>query len=241
MKKYIDRLIIKFFDFVYKKQNERHQKRMESLKKSISTASYNGEKHSMNSAATLTINNSSNHEKKANQEKIKEILDNALKSEDGLFKYIEKSTTPIYKIKFADKILAKINETEGFILPKKGLKALYLNLILNHKISFKTPEMFVLRDYNVNIYAFIYQFYNWYCYKMSLDGFSPSAQEQFKNVFEICETDKINTLTFEEIMELKGAIKQDVEAIDFVINYVKEKVKAKECLDKIKDGKSINL
>ena len=76
---------------------------------------------------------------------------------------------------------------------------------------------------------------------MSLDGFSPSAQEQFKNVFEICETDKINTLTFEEIIELKGAIKQDVEAIDFVINYVKEKVKAKECLDKIKDGKSINL
>ena len=47
---------------------------MESLKKSISTASYNGEKHSMNSAATLTINNSSNHEKKANQEKIKESI-----------------------------------------------------------------------------------------------------------------------------------------------------------------------
>ena len=76
--------------------------------------------------------------------------------------------------------------------------------------------MFVLRNGELNTYAFIYQFYNWYCYKMKLSGYEIDTQEKFKHIFEICETDKINSLNYEEILDLKSAIKRDIEAIDFV-------------------------
>ena len=241
MKNVFDKFIIKIFNIYFKHQDKKHKKRMETLKKKILSGKIGSEAYHANSAATLSIKNNSDQEKKANQKKIKEIIEEALKSEDGLFKYIENSTTKIYKIKFANKILSLIDETEGFILPQKGLRALYLNIILNKKISFETKEMFVLRDYKVNVYAFIYQFYNWYCYKMNLSGYDYESQKQFKKVFQICETNRVNTLSFEEILELKMAIKRDIEAIDFVINFVKEHAKAKENLEKIKDGKKVNI
>ena len=99
--------------------------------------------------------------------------------------------------------------------------------------------MFVMRSYDVNIYALIYQFYNWYCYKMKLDGFETSTQEKFKHVFEYCETTKINELSFEEILNMKSAIKRDIEAIDFVKEIVSNAKMAKKNLDKIKQGKKV--
>jgi len=236
-----DKLIVKIFDFYYKKQEIRHKKRMEKLKKNILSGKILDEKYHTNSAATLSIKVAADEEKKANQQKIKQIIEEALKNEDGLFKYIENSTTKIYKVKFANNILAFVGEFEGFILPQKGLKALYLNLILNRKISFITPEMFVLRNYDVNLYAFLYQFYNWYCFKAGLSGYDYETQKQFKNIFKLFDEGKFKTLTFEEILDLKSAIKRDIEAIDFVINFVREHAKAKENSEKIKDGKSVNI
>ena len=101
--------------------------------------------------------------------------------------------------------------------------------------------MFVLRSGELNTYAFIYQFYNWYCYKMKLSGFEAQTQEQFKKVFEICETSKINSLTYEEVLSLKSAIKRDIEAIDFVKRIVQKFSLAKENLEKIKQGQSIKV
>lgn len=235
-----DRIVSKFLAFIYKKQNERHKKKMDSLKKKTLSGKVNGESYHTNSAATLTIKNGTVEEKKANQKKIKEILLSSLqKGQKGVFEYIENSSTYVYRHKYADKILERIDEIEGFILPKSGFKAFYLNLIFRHCISFKSPEMFVLRNCEINVYAFIYQFYNWYCYKMNLSGYEESAQESFKNVFEICESDKVKSLTYEEILELKGAIKRDVEAIDFVINFVRENSLAKDKLEQIKEGKRV--
>ena len=239
---FFDRLVTKFLSLIYKKQQMRHKKRMESLKKRTLSGKINGESYHTNSAATLTIKNGSTQEKQANQKKIKEIILKSMeKGQKGLFDYIEKSSTRVYRNKFADKILNFIDESEGFILPKVGLHALYLNLIFRLRISFKSPEMFVLRNGEVNLYAFIYQFYNWYCYKMNLSGYEIEAQEKFKHVFEITETDKVKSLTYDEILELKGAIKRDVEAIDFVIEFVRENQLAKDKLDMIKEGKKISF
>ena len=157
------------------------------------------------------------------------------------FDYIKGANTPVYKIKNADKILSLINEQEGFILPQSGFKALYLNIVLNKKISFKTKEMFVLRNMEVNSYAIAYQFYNWYGYKMKLDGFEQETQKKFKNIFEICETNKIDELSFEEILELKSAIKRDIEAIDFVKNLAVKNQMAKKNLQKIKEKKVVRI
>ena len=200
-----------------------------------------GEKLITSNAATLSIKDENYNEEKASQEKIENIIEKYINKPEKFFDYIKGAKTPIYKIKNADKILNKINEQEGFILPKKGIKALYLNLILNKKFAFKTPEMFVLRNGELNTYAFIYQFYNWYCYKMQLSGFEDETQENFKHVFEICETSKIDSLNYQEIINLKSAIKRDIEAINFVKKMAQKFSMSKKNLIKIKEGKAINI
>lgn len=237
MRKFIDKLSIRIFDFIYKNQEKKHKKRMEKLLK----GKVCGKKIITTNGATLSIKDKLYEKDKTNQEKIENIIEKYINQPEKFFDFIKGAKTPIYKIKNAPKILARINEQEGFILPKKGIKALYLNLILNKKINFKTTEMFVLRNGELNTYAFLYQFYNWYCYKMRLSGFEDDTQENFKNVFEICETDKINLLTYEEILNLKSAIKRDIEAIDFVKKMAQKFSMSKKSLEKIKQGQSIKV
>ena len=199
-----------------------------------------GKKICTANGATLTINNSYNDKKCANEEKIEKILKKYLKNPTGLFDYIKGAGTIVVKSKFAPKILSYLGEDEGFILPKTGIKALILNLIFNKKFSLKTGEMFVVSSFNVNEYAIIYQFYNWYCYKMRLSGFEDTTQEKFKNIFELTEDD-IKELSFEEILELKGAIKRDIEAIDFVKKFVQKQSLSKKNLEKIRLGKAVKV
>ena len=241
MKKFFDILTIKLFDKIYAIQEKKHKKRMEKLNKKILSGNICGQKQHTINGATLSIKDENYQKDKVNQEKIEKLIENHINEPQKLFDYIKGAKTPIYKIKNADKILAKINEQEGFILPKKGLKALYLNLILNKKIAFETSEIFVLRSYDVNIYAFIYQFYNWYCYKIKLSGFENDTQEYFKHIFEICETNKIDLLNYEEILNLKSAIKRDIEAIDFVKKMAQKFSMQKKNLEKIKQGQSISV
>lgn len=238
MKKIFENLSIKIFSYIYKKQEEKHKKRMEKLNKKILSGSVCGEKIHTAKGATLSIKKQSETEQ-TSKLKIKKIVEQYLDNPKKIFEYIKGAKTSIIINKNADKILAFIGEDEGFIYPKKGLKALYLNLLLNNKISFSTNDMFVMRSYDINIYALIYQFYNWYCYKMKLDGFEIKTQEKFKHVFKYCETSKINELSFEEILNMKSAIKRDIEAIDFVKEIVSDVKMAKKNLDKIKHGEKV--
>ena len=209
--------------------------------KKVLSGNFAGKKIHTSSAATLTIDCGARKKEKVNEEKIEKIIEKFINTPEKLFEYIKGAGTNVYKIKNADKILSFIKEQEGFILPQSGLKALYLNLILNKKISFKTSEMFVLRSFRVNSCAVTYQFYNWYCYKMKLEGYETKTQKKFKHVFEICETNKIDEMSFEEILELKSAIKRDIEAINFVKKFVIKTSMAKENLAKIKNGQAIKV
>ena len=239
MRKIFVKLTLIIFDFIYKNQNKTHEKRMNKLKSKVLSSDISGEKNYCTSGATLAIK--SKNEKNVNKEKLENIIQNYLKEPIKFFEYIKGAKTQIHILKHAKKLLSFIDENEGFIYPKTGFKAFYLNLILNKKIGFKTPEMFVLSSYNINVYAFIYQFYNWYCYKMKLNGFESDTQDKFKHVFEFCETPKINTLSYEEIIALKTAIRRDIEAIEFVKNIVVKNSMAKKNLNKIKQGKKVNI
>lgn len=220
---------------IFKSSNK---KRKHSMDKNILSANDGNKSCHINSSATLTIENKQND--MSYQKRIEKLLDGYINEPQKLFEYIKGSGTKVFLNKYASKILSKINEQEGLIYPKKGLKALYLNLILNKKISFKTDEMFVLSSYNVNLVAMSYQFYNWYACKMKLNGYDFSTQEKFNNVFEICETDKINDLSFEEIISLKNAIRRDIEAINFVKDLTMKKSTAKKNLEKIKRGQAVS-
>ena len=193
------------------------------------------------SFATMSLDAKNQKKSQLLREKVKQIVKKNIKTPEKLLEYVEKSGTKVVKIPYADKILSYANEQEGFITPKSGLEALYLNLVLNKKISFKTPEMFVLRDLPLNIYVMSHQFHKWYAYKMGLPGYDEASQEKFKRVFEFSDSKKAQELNYSEVMALKGAVRRDMEAIDFVLELSKEHEGSKKTLDKIKNGEKASL
>jgi len=245
MEKIISKLTISFFELIRTYQIKQHKKRMDKLNKEILSKTKDA-KINISQNENVNFSTKQNELLLKRQTEIEKIVKNFLSEKDGIhqfFNYIKKHGTKVYKINNANKILSFIGEEEGFIVPQKGIKALYLNLILNKNIAFKTNEIFVLRDLykNINIYALIYQFYNWYCFKEGLPVFNSKTQNNFKNITRICTTSEINNLTVKEIYSLKNAIHQDIEAIDFVINLCKQNKTSKECLNKIKDGIAIRV
>lgn len=190
----------------------------------------------LSATESLTISAKSTENNQKTDKKIREIVKKNVKTPEKLLEYVEKSGTKVYKIKFANKILKLINEPEGFILPLKGFRALFLNLILEQKFSFFTDEMFVLRDCPVNIYMMSHQFHKWYGFKMRLCGFEKRAVELFREVEAFGTVQNIDKLTYSDIMALKEALRRDIEAIDFVVSLSKENDGAAAAIKNIKDG-----
>lgn len=234
MRKFL-RLIINIIDEVQKKK---HENRLQNTFLSYST---NGIKQHVTACETLLLNSKNNQIIKNTKETVKKIIKKNLKTPENLLKYMEKSGTKIVKIKNADKILSFVGEQEGFILPKCGFEGLYLNLILNKKFSRKSPEMFVLRDLPLNIYALSHQFHKWYSYKQNLPGFDNSTVEKFKHIYDFENPNNVSKLSFKEIMGLKEAIKRDKEAIELVLELSREQEGTRVGLNKIKNGEKANI
>jgi len=195
----------------------------------------------LNATETLSLTCTTEKKKTKLEHTVKNIVKKNIKTPQKLLEYVEKAGTPVYKIKYADKILNLIGEDEGFITPHKGFKALYLNLILDKKFALKTKAMFVLRNLPVNIYSMAHQFHKWYGYRMDLPGFDDETQLMFKQIWKYANKKETETLSLNEILSLKEAIQRDVEAIDFVINLSKENSGAKNSLQKIVEGKGAKL
>jgi len=190
---------------------------------------------------TIMLNAKSNKLIEETKKTVKQIVKKNIKTPEKLIEYIQLSGTKVVKIKKADELLKFIKEEEGFITPKTGFEALYLNFVFNKKIALKSPEMFILRDLPLNIYALSHQFYKWYAYKTNLPGFDYETQEKFKNVFEYSDPNNVAKLSYQEIMGLKEAIRRDSEAIDFVLELSREQEASKASLDKIKNGETIQV
>lgn len=183
--------------------------------------------------------------------KVKEIKDNlksiikSLKNIDAISKYINKKGTKIFKLKKPKKFLNFINEEEGFILPQKGFKALYINLLLKftvnkkQKIKFNTPEMFILNTENSDIYNFLHQVYLWYGYKEGLEGYEAKNKVLLNQLLKSSNIE--NQLSFEDMFNLKKLIERDKEAVDFVVEFTKESEGTKNALSKLKNEGSTIL
>lgn len=232
------KLLRLFLDFVFRAQ-QKSAKTVESQY----LCSYSSDGTSSHITAYETVSfNSKTHDKALKlKAAVKKIVKKNIKTPHKLLEYVEKSGTKVIKTAHADKILSYIGEQEGFIVPKHGLEALYLNLILNRQIAFHTPEMFVLRNMPVNIYVMSHQFHKWYSYKLKLPGYDTQTQENFKKVFEFANPNNAQKLSYKEIMGLKEAIKRDCEAIDFVLELSREQEGTSIGLDKIKKGEGASV
>ena len=235
----MNRFISKIVNYILERRREKLEKTMEKLKPRTYTNSTT--KTHINASETMTLSTQTEKILEAMDSEVKNIVKACFTNPDSLLNFIKEHGTPVYKIAHADKILAKINEEEGFITPLSGWKAFYLNLITGFTaekklhLAFKSPEMFVLRDMDINIYYMLHQFHKWYGFKKNLPGYDELAQDLFKkNIENMSDTQE---MTVEEILSLKEAIARDAQAAEFVIQLAKESSGAKKALEKIqKDG-----
>lgn len=223
-----------FIYWVLSLQEKALSKKLQSNFQTIYTDTTTKRAYSKDYSMTLT---STTERNKARLEyDIKALLKKSQNNPNALLEFVQEKGTKVCKINHADKILALILEEEGFISPKKGLTALYLNIatsILSHepiKFSLKTDSMFILRDLPVDSYYMIHQFHKWYAMKLNLPGFDYNAQENFKKFFKSSNDKQMQSLNVNEILSLKEAIARDVEAINFVVDLAKSTDGSKKAL-----------
>ena len=205
------------------------------LSKTIGIKNSSKRKQIFSNGCSLDLNSMAETEKTQLENKINNILKTYNYKPEKILEYINKQGTEVFYIKDAKKILYPLKENEGFIYPYKGLKAIYLSLAINKKLSLKTKEMFVLSEGEINKYYFIYHFYNWYAFKHNISGMDRESQELLKKyLFSDADTKE---LQLTEIYKLKDALRQDKASIDFVIKLCRNYDGAKQALDKMhKEG-----
>lgn len=218
-----------------------------SLKLNNINYSQSTSKTAMNGACTLKFSTQTETIKTKVDNDSRKIVKHFIKSPDKLLDYIKDKGTMVYRVKYADKILLLIGENEGFITPQKGLKALYLNLMLkvfvnnNIELAMNTKEFFLLRNLPVNIYIMANHFHKWYGYKMQLPGYDAESQRKFKKLFNSFKDIDVEKLSAIDILSIKEAIARDRESIDFVLGLSKEYDGAKNALKKIKNNQGANI
>lgn len=209
------------------------------LKKTIGAKNLSKRKRYYSDGCTLDFNSLADEEK----DRLEAQLFNILKTYDydpaKVLEFVKLTGTNVVYLNDASKILKPIGETEGFIYPAKGHKALYLSLGVNKKFSLNTKEMFVLSNKEINKYNFIYHLYNWFSYKHKISGMDTESQELLKKyLFTNADTKELHLA---EIYKLKDAIKQDKSAIEFVIKLCRNYDGAKQALRKLKTADGANL
>ena len=208
---------------------KRQQKTFASFKNSTS-------KTVITKGCSLNLTAETGENKKKLEKNLEVILKKFEQMPAKMLVYIERNGTPVIRHQNAEKILDFINEEQGFIRGLKGFKALILNLFLFKKFSFKTNEMFLIAEGDIDKYAMMHRFYLWYAYKFDMPGFDPKAQENFKKYVNEKGNLNLKNLSTDDIMALKEAIARDVDAIEFVQRIAKNGEGTQNAMKKLSDG-----
>ena len=124
------------------------------LSKTIGVKTNSKRKKHFVSGCTLDLNSIADIEKQHLEDELSNILKVYEYNPARILEYVKSQGTGVLYLKDAKKILYPIGETEGFIYPAQGSKALYLSLALNKEFSMRTNEMFVLSEGEINKYYF---------------------------------------------------------------------------------------
>lgn len=205
-----------------------------SLNKTIGVKNLSKRKKFFKHGCSLSLESIAESEKLKMEEELSLILKSANYEPNEILKYIKNHNTNVFYIDNA-KSLHSIGENEGFIYPKKGFKALYLALLTQKKLAFKTDEVFILTKGEINKYYFIYHFYNWYAFKHDIAGMDYESQELLKKYLFNPTDEDFSKLQLADIYKLKDAIKQDKASIEFVFKLCRQYEGAKKALEKLKD------
>jgi len=217
MQKFILRLILKFI------------KNKKNISKTHSIKACSNLMHK-NNVSESTVKTEIDKKTQESKEKIEEIVRLYHKQPTKILEYIKNNGTEVICKKNAEKFLKPINEEKGIIFPKKGFEALYLNLIFNKKISFKTNELFITDSYNMDNFTLIYSFYKWFSYKEKISGYEVLTQNRYKLLSKnkLSQTE-LNNLPYQELCNLKNALAKDKEAAEFAGQFIEDGKKIVGC------------
>lgn len=172
---------------------------------------------------------------------VKLILKRCKNNPEVVIEFIKEHKTKVYRIKNCNKKLGFVGEEEGLISERKGLKSLFLNIILKNGFKLGTEPLIVLEEGEVDIYNLMHYFHKWYAFKDGLPGFDEKSQKLLKKFNSKNEDDLISKLSLTDIEGLKNAIARDVQSINFVVKYSKENAGAKKALEKMKSDKGASI
>lgn len=232
---FIQKIIYSFLAFQEKTLTKKLSRNFKSGYSNSTTKKFFGQ------AASLELNSLTDKNKSKLQLDVKSILKKYSNNPDKLLEFVKRSGTKVYRLPLANSILKIINHEEGFLGETSGIKALYLNIVIPLiakepvQFSLKSAPMFVLRNSTLDNYCTIQQFHKWYAMKLKLPGFNAEAQNNFQKYMNSDNAD-INSLSVEEILDLKEAIARDVEAINFIVDLAKATAGSKNALQKMTAG-----
>lgn len=226
-------------NFVYKVLELQEKFLRFRLSKTIGIKNTSKRKMHYMQGCTLDLNSMAEVEKQELEDKITNILKTYDYNPQKILNYVKSQGTDVIYVNDATKILNAIGENEGFILPQKGSRALYISLAFLKRFGLKTDELFILSEGEINIYYLIYHFYNWFAFKNNIVGLDSESQELLKKyLFTQADTKE---LQLAEIYKLKDAIRQDKASIEFVVKLCRNYEGAKQALDKMKTDGSAKL
>lgn len=186
-------------------------------------------KFKFNEAASLKIETKTN-ELRTQVEKIsKNIISRNSYDIEKTLEYLKTKNVRVVRFASATKILSKIREKQGFILPLYGFQAFYLNffigLIYDKKLVFKqsSDPIFIFNsDDKMDIFFLSAQIYKFVAFRKNMPGFDYNVQKKFKRIYGSPKMSEIQKLTAGEILSMKEAIARDVESVDFAMSLQNE-------------------
>lgn len=138
---------------------------------------------------------------------------------------------------------------EGLIPSHCSIKALLLSIFIklstksDIKISFELPDLFITSKKNLEFYFLAHQFYHFLAYKNKLPGYDYKTFSLFTSLIHNKNTSNISfrNMSLDKMLALKDIIERDKEAIDFVQSFARENIGAKNCIEEILSGKTVNI
>lgn len=229
---FIQNLIYSFWAYQEKSLTKRLRKKLRGNYKS---------KRKLGNSESLVLKSAAEKSKQKLENNVSIILKKYNNEPEKLLAFVKRSGTNVYKSSFAVKTLKLIGYEEGFISRTKGIKALYLSIIIpllcgkKSIPAFDIEPMFVVSN-NLDNFKIIQQFYKWYAMKLKMPGLDFEAQDNLQKFLSPVNDCKIGDLSIDEILNLKDAIARDVESIKFVVELAKSTAGSKNALKKMISG-----
>ena len=206
-------------------------------------------KHVMNASCNLKLSSQTEAIKSKINAEVKAIVKKHINNPEELIEFAKLKGISVYKIKNADKLLNKIGEEEGFLIPLKGIKAIILNLITGIigssqiKLSYNSREMMIFNAEELEIYTIARALYKYYAYKNNMPGYDYKTQEIFKKIYNSTgkNINPLSRCTINDMYACKEAISRDLESINFTAEISREYENAKKVMKQIQLNQSATV